>query len=304
MYNVSLSLIRKIKNNIQGAFTYVEPIKYFSKDEYQRINLSNRLDFPNTEKILDLTSDNQKALVEFSNTFFTFLFQELPIVMLFYSRIKNRNIKLYINFTKNNIQKNESLEHFAIHYLKSLNINFEVIDISNYEMLKINNTYIFSWGFNPFSVNLLYLKTRKFIKEINKKPFRKVFVARKSLLQKRIDEPDKLAEYFLSLGFEIVYPEDFSNFIDQINYFNECKVIAGLSGSGLSNCVFMQQGGVVIEISGLFSAGDPEYPLEIHDFYRIMALYRGHLYFSVSNISKKIEDFVRSDKTIKLIEML
>jgi capsular polysaccharide biosynthesis protein len=99
-----------------------------------------------------------------------------------------------------------------------------------------------------------------------------------------------------------VYPESFETFSEQIKYFSECKVLAGISGSALSNCIFMKPGGTVIELLSVFDSEKDM--IEIHHFYRIMATAMRHLYFSVSNLSGKSDDFINNKKYLDIIKML
>jgi len=51
-----------------------------------------------------------------------------------------------------------------------------------------------------------------------------------------------------AMGFMIVYPELLS-FSEQIDLINNARVVCGLSGSALHNCVFMNENSVLIEIA-------------------------------------------------------
>jgi hypothetical protein len=64
---------------------------------------------------------------------------------------------------------------------------------------------------------------------------------RKVLNEKQLEPV--LSEY----GFEIVRPERLS-LEAQIDMFAECKTIMGIHGAGLTNCLFMAQGGELVEI--------------------------------------------------------
>ncbi len=306
MYDAILTPIRRIRNSITQYFTFYQDTVFFRIDDAGRVNAFDPYKTTEVakEKNLRLGGKEQKAFFQVHDSFFTFLFQEFPTVMLFYSRIKNRNIKLYINITYKTGESYHSLIDFMIKYLKDIGVPFEIINTEKYSIVESENIYVFANAFGPMAINTMYAKTRKYVRDKSLKPFRKVFVARKDVLQKRIDSSEKIASYFASIGFEVVYPEDFESFIDQINYFSECSVIAGLSGSGLSNCIFMKQGGTVIEVSSVFDVGNVSYPIEIHDFYRVMAMYRGHIYFSVSNVSKKFEDVIKNHKATSFMQMV
>jgi hypothetical protein len=65
----------------------------------------------------------------------------------------------------------------------------------------------------------------------------------------RIYEEPKLKDYFLNKGYELLLPETkFTSFGEQIRYMSEVEVLAAVSSSGLTNCLFMEPGSQVIEI--------------------------------------------------------
>lgn len=110
---------------------------------------------------------------------------------------------------------------------------------------------------------------------------------------KRVDDEEKLEEYFKSLGFEIVHAQNFSNITDQINYFNYAKIIVGLTGNGLTNQFFMKNNQMVIELSTPISTSGELLGLTM---YHDMSMAKKHTYVSIShdrnaeNIIKKIND--------------
>ena len=65
----------------------------------------------------------------------------------------------------------------------------------------------------------------------------------------RIENEEILEEYFRNKGYEILIPEHkFSTFEEQVKYFNETKILAGVTGTGLSNVFFMQENQFLVEI--------------------------------------------------------
>lgn len=289
----------------------VEETKLFKQNKDPNVkffNLSSQIDDHESseDNVLNLESLEEKAIIQVSNNFFTFLFQELSSIMFFYSRIKNRKeVKLYIHLIKDKLDKNNnSLFIFLLKYLTDCGIVFELIDSEKYNYIKINNFYMLQSGFSPNAIRSIYAKTKKYITHKDVEPFRKVFVSRKPPLPERISNTKTMEDFFKSVGFEVIYPEDFENFVEQINYFSQCKVIAGVSGSALSNCIFMKPGGTVLEISSLFINGSIEFPVEIHDFYRIMAMCKEHLYFSIFSISRNFNKIMKDRKTINFIKMI
>jgi hypothetical protein len=65
---------------------------------------------------------------------------------------------------------------------------------------------------------------------------------------KRIHNEELVEQYFKDLGFEIIVPEDFPSFSDQIKYMASAKTIASATSSGLYNSFFMNDGGLLVEL--------------------------------------------------------
>lgn len=65
----------------------------------------------------------------------------------------------------------------------------------------------------------------------------------------RMEDESLLEDFFKRNNFEIVIPEKkFIKFSDQLRYMSSIKVLASVTGSGLLNSLFMQEGQVVLEI--------------------------------------------------------
>lgn len=269
------------------------------------LNINNFSHTTSSKKILDLTDLNTKAIVDVDLSFFTFLFQSFAAISKFYSLGKNKKVVLYIKFRQEQIVGASMLKNFLLTYLADKNINFKIIDVSDYDEIKINNFYPLLSGFDPTTIRLIYSKIKKYVLFKNDRPFRKVFISRSSTLDERITNAEEIESFFKRYGFEIICPEKyFNSFFDQINYFNETKVLAGVSGSGLSNCIFMKPGGTVIELMSIFNIGSEKNPNEIHEFYRIMGATKNHLYISAPNLYGEKEYIFNSQELKKIIEMI
>jgi hypothetical protein len=107
-----------------------------------------------------------------------------------------------------------------------------------------------------------------------------------------------LEEYFKSLGFVIVYAEEFESYEDQVRFFASAKVIAGVTGAGLWNALFMKSGGLVLEISTPLATSDNGSPMvDYHPHYATLAYAMGMNYLAIpsslrhgSEIVDKIEN--------------
>jgi hypothetical protein len=287
------------------SFSFIPETACFLEEKFIDLKDLSSKEVLKDKKILNLVDENRKALIIANSDFFPFLLQDLPKIIMFYSRIKNRDVKLYIHtYPKTESIYWKNLKTFLIKYLTDIDVEVEFLNEKGYDGIMINNWCPLENGFSPLAIRMLSSKTKKYVKNQKTEPFRKVFVARDKSLPQRIDSDKSIQEFFIDQGFEIVYPESFETFIDQINYFSECKVIAGISGSALSNCIFMKPGGTVIELLSVFRPNGDDYPVEIHHYYRIMANAMKHLYFSVSNLSAKADDFTGNKKYLDIIKML
>lgn len=175
--------------------------------------------------------------------------------------------------------------------------------------------------------------TRVFIKNKQVEPFRKVYLSRRVANSKkditygntlpivqiprhffnRVDDEEMLENFFSSHGFEIVYPENFKTFEEQINFFYEVKTLISLSGAGLSNALFMQTKGNVIELFTSHwiwrNAKDNNRNVrqlreEEHFFYNSIAFEKGHEYVAVNNKEKSATDIINKFETNPILKAI
>lgn len=77
----------------------------------------------------------------------------------------------------------------------------------------------------------------------------KIYISRENARRSPSNE-FQIAQYFLSKGFTKVVLENF-NLLEQIEIISGAKVIAGIHGAGLTNMVWMNTGGAVIDIANV-----------------------------------------------------
>jgi len=73
----------------------------------------------------------------------------------------------------------------------------------------------------------------------------RLFLSRISSL--RLGNVPQVEEVFASFGFRVLYPERIP-ITDQLSLYANCAVLAGLSGSGMHNCLFARPGLMTIEV--------------------------------------------------------
>ena len=148
---------------------------------------------------------------------------------------------------------------------------------------------------------------------VEKKPTKKVYISRKYMessypdielteastrntdRHKRIDNEEEIENFFKSYNFEILYPENsFDSLEQQIDYFKDVKTLVGLTGAGLTNSVFMQPETNLVEIASpiifynrIYSTSIVDFSEAQHFFYSKIAFERKLFYYTVNNIEKK-----------------
>lgn len=65
---------------------------------------------------------------------------------------------------------------------------------------------------------------------------------------RRLNDEEIVEQYFRNLGFEIIVPEEFESFSEQIKYMSTVKTLVSVTSSGLLNTLFMQDGGLLVEL--------------------------------------------------------
>ena len=308
------------------------------KKETVGIEPSNFLSFELKEKfaggihgIFDFVSSQEKVLVELTTSFYHLYHDQIGEFLYQYE--KTPNAKFLINIT--------SIEHmnplpeyikFFFKFLNDNNIDYQPIDLKKNNKININNFYYRNYGSESLEINgpspRIYEMSQRYVKDKSAIADKKIFLSRKnfqdrdlSLLLKgrlphqndnRIDDEAKLQEYVKTLGFEIVVPEDFKTFEDQINYLYKAKTIMSTTSSGLTNACFMRPGSTIIELTtpliAFTSFGDgvlskPSSAVEeIHHFYHLLASSLGHKYMSIPNRDRSVDkviDFIEKDPAVK-----
>lgn len=287
-------------------------IPYYFISHTQHIR--NGFDFVNGyfnhENKIDIMSDQKKAVTRLNDSIFGYMFDFLNEIFIFYSDEKHKEYKLII--LCHQIYQNTSQQmyyDFIENYLKENNITYQTIFIEPGSIININNFVKIETYRNYLAPEIVYEKTRKYATTTNKN--KKVFISRKyanrelSEIEARTIDHKHLEEIFESLGFEILYAENFTSFVDQINYFNEVSVLAAVSGSGLTNSILMNPGSKVIELVMPFplfhnlSNGTTRLSQELHHYYTTTAYFKKHQVLLIpnekdpKNFSKDIIETIR-----------
>lgn len=244
--------------------------------------------------------------------------------------ISEKNTELILDITdiRDLLDKPEwDLIKFFLSCLDKEKVKYTLVDLSKVEAMYIENFTILLFPFHSGArLNILSDFLQKHIGyEIPKTPNRKIFISRAHTNyselgensknfsypnDSRIDDHYKLEKIFTDLDFEVIYAESIQSFEEQISIFSSAKIVAGLTGSGLTNALFMKPGGILLEISTplithspLISgpyfeennidpkeiALDPNLVQEIHLFYHNLAFFQDLFYISISNMERSHE---------------
>lgn len=269
------------------------------------------------ENVIDLNNDRVKILIEGHQS-------PLHYLLGLYGNILNAldtfdNPIFVINTTKIKAPYcDQSLVEFFYYFLKDNNIDYICVDSTLNQDIIVNNFYHAGPPDGipvPNSINKIYEFMTKYIKNKDITPYKKVYLSRKKTNSRvdtsflpegisisRIDDEAVLEKFFKQHGFEIVYPERFKSFEEQINYFNEVSVAVSLSGGGALNTIFMQPGGLVLELcTTLFTPAFDGFIEAHHQFFSNVAFKKNHTYISISNEDKKAATLLKKIKTNKLV---
>ena len=269
-------------------------------------------------------SEDKKIFLQVSSSQFHILYNTLGTILHLFEQDKDTLFILNTDLVNQNILVN-SVKDFFFKLLDHHEIRYEIYS-NNLRVNRINakNFYIRKSDYYDVICHKPATNITKyiipFIKNKEVKPFRKIYLSRglannqkdifygsedvvqiNKKLFNRIDNEEKLEEYFASCGFEIVYPEDFKTFEEQINFFNEVKTVVSLSGAGLTNAIFMQQGSNVVELLTSHYVWKQRYENknkiisiteEEHFFYISVALEKGHDYVAINNKEKNADTLI------------
>lgn len=303
-----------------------------------RFNSPNILDFTVMKKykkdepgLIDLISDQPKVFIQMTRSLYHLYHDCFSELLVQYELTPNAKFIIDITEFKNM----ESLPEYIkmiFKFLNKNNIDYRPIDLSSNNIININNLYLRNPEVDSFAINhgssRLYKFAQDYIIDKDIKATRKVYLSRKNCKNRdlsffikgrlpyenddRIDDEQKAEEYFSSLGFEIIVPEDFETFEEQINFFYSVKTLVSATSSGFINACFMRPGSTMVEITtplisfdkignGVTDRGSKGQE-ELHHFYHAISVTKRHKYFSIPNTSRKIEDIINvieSDDALK-----
>lgn len=255
-----------VRNSSDSAFV--------AGDSIDSLKDACSLDELNLVDVPELLSDELKVLIYVHDKFYHFFVDSLPFILKLHKLYPDARFVLYIKRSKQ--INSEPFLHVMFELLEELKIkynvfNFKYEDKSSDACLMKNFVRTDETVFNVHAALTLQdlvetsnLLKRKYVDETIE-PWRKVYIPFAGGSEDfgdvyvedgsypndiRMHDELKLQTYFRSIGYEIVTPErDFSGIAEQVRFMSEVSLLCSVSSSALTNSLFMQPGGKIVELA-------------------------------------------------------
>jgi hypothetical protein len=241
-----------------------------------------------------------------------FLYDLIGQVLLILENEDKENIELIFLLNDHNKKVYNNAYSFIDDFLKKCNFKNYYI-LNHRESIQIGEFYVATESSEPsFAMHKFIYETflKHYPSDINT-PFKNVYISRANV-RSRTDNEYIIEKFFEEIGFEIYRKGNFGDydFLEDIKYFRDVKTIAGFSGAGLVNAIFMQPGGTMIELSvpQIDACGPSElkFPEERvigrHLFHPISAFIKEHLYIQVPVLDSKSTTALAKIKELQILK--
>lgn len=293
--------------------------------------------------IPELTTNRRKYLVLFNLAYFHSIIDTLTLVFKVESVSPGMLFVIYVDSTQ---VGNSEVFPYMLKVLKANGIDFVVVEtpynvsgtglehvehpvisrVTNFSYIGSENERVTA-GFDATLVDVKYAldRVREFaVGSVESIGSRKTYLSRKKVgyvslpaelaaeyegyaSDLRLSGEEELEEYLRGEGFEIVCPEDFSNYEEQVRYLSDVRVLVSSTGSGMLNLGLMPDGGTVVELRCelLFSNDGREgeflepYQVLIGQYADISYI-KGHTHILVSAKEKEASGVIDALKKLKL----
>lgn len=324
----------------QIIFKYIENTSLFRLSGDLRHQEITEYSFhPELEKIgnyLDLTSNSKKILIHMPNSIYHFFIDYAGKILKQASLEKNLEL-VVPSYTLKESFFDSRIYLETLDLFKSLGIKVTVVNVDDYDGLILNKLYVMPVYFvHQNYEKSLYEAALTLVDNKDVLPFRKVFLSRRYMGDRqhsvnldlpvkhdnRIDNHDKIENYFRNLGYEIVVPEHFSSLKEQVTFFYETKIIVSTTSSGLMNSAFMREGQTMVELqtplivhmppqeqmgkpmNGEFDFSSMVAVEQLHYFYIKMAFQKKHKYLALNNLTRESSQIIKTIDNDKYLKAL
>lgn len=293
---------------------------------------SENLNFIDDDSNIDVGSEfigeNPKFLIQFQAEFFHMLTDTLGVIL---DEFRDNPDMLFVidSYFFRDIDRRLSTEKSEVfEMIKNAGVKYVVVN--SLDKIRINNFYFLnSRGLQEYPALTKYSNVRdialKTFPNSIKNPTRNLYVSRRGYVgprskrwehtpkdpgilfenDNRMDDELLLEEYFRSLGYEVVYSSDNHSIKDGMEMFSSAKRIVSITGAALANCIFMNPGSLVIEVSipmgMLFDNGSWHFGLHTH--YKGISDLLNHTHMSLPTMrsAKDLIARIENNKDLKNI---
>jgi hypothetical protein len=292
--------------NFEEYYDFSNSIFHIDTEEEQK-NYSSDLMVPGpyvgNKDVLRILGSNKKALIGMAENFFHYINDFLGSLLVFIKEAPDeikQECTVIIDATHHRINK-EFYFDFLNDILTRNNIKHQIITDKSLQVLETNNFTVLSGTPMISTIGEVYKAAVEYTQTQDVVPYKKVYISRtlKSPdMEKRVDSEELLEAFFIECGYEVIDTASFSNLYDQIKYFRDVKTIAGLTGAGMTNMMFMSPKQKVIEIATpIRLGGNPATKrmpdlYEMHHFYRSAAAVKDHFLASIPNMRGSSSDVI------------
>ena len=128
--------------------------------------------------------------------------------------------------------------------------------------------------YNPVVLSNLRDHFRQFTGKLDIESPEKLFISRKKAVRRTFDNNEEIESTFRAKGFTVIHFEDYS-FFEQVALMRNTNYLAGMHGAGLTNMIFMQNGGRVLEFHRSIGSSKDHHSI----VYKNMSVCMQHEYF-------------------------
>jgi hypothetical protein len=302
------------KKEMDGIFFKDSKLLYFDEHDIVFYGSEGKIAkdvLINNPDMVRFVSDQKKVFVRSRHQFFHALLDTLAIILIEHKKDPDTLFIIHVDRSDYDLSFS-SYHRYIEEVLRRNNVQYHVLKVSKENPVEINNFSFFKMY--PLNIDAVEVVAEEGLKDSAiVEPTKKVYLGRAKIefpkddhllfndvdkskfsadSDERIDDEEKIMKYFNSLGFETIYPEDFSSMEEQIYFFSQVKTIASVTTAGLANSIFMPKGGKVIELTVPLIVNGVE---SLHSVYQGISFAKRHKYMSIPHMRS-------TEEVIKTIE--
>ena len=304
--SINLSIISKA--NISDCIRFSPIPSVMNTDDGYNLVFDIDSVAPTSEEY-NLLSTTKKVVIRLIPAFFHFYTDEFATLLLVNSLHHDFEVVVIDAVSKSiEYQRKDVLNAIDMFFLflTDNKIKYTIIEMKDVKDIPISNYFCCSYFIDDSrnQATLLSEMSMKYVK--NKEKENKVYIR-----SERVNDEPILEEYLKKYGFDIVERNTFNNFIDQMNYYYNSKVVISATCGGLVNISFMKQSSLVLElvtpVEGFIydrCTEKEEIGYSIHHIYNTLCFQKGISYSSISNHKKDAYEIINSFENNKAMKAI